>query len=260
MRKLFLIPLFFVFNPCTLLLKAENFKLYLKDGSFQMVREYKVEGDRVRFYDVDRSDWEEVPLTLVDLKRTKAETSEMKAVLNKEEQAEADEQAAARANHAEIMKIPQDPGVYQLENGQLRIFPLGESTIHNSRGRNVLKMLSPVPLISGKSTLELTGEHSPNIVADSSPEFFLQLANFESFGMIRLEPLKGFRIVEHITIEPITKETTEQRDSVQIFTKQLTDNGLFKIWPQDPLPQGEYAVVEYTEGKVNPQVWDFRIQ
>ena len=47
---------------------------------------------------------------------------------------------------------------------------------------------------------------------------------------------------------------------VQVFTKQLSDNGLYKIWPQDPLEKGEYAVIEYTEGKVNPQIWDFRIQ
>jgi hypothetical protein len=52
----------------------------------------------------------------------------------------------------------------------------------------------------------------------------------------------------------------EERTLVQTFTKQLSDNGLYKIWPQDSLPQGEYAVVEYTDGKVNMQVWDFRIQ
>jgi len=259
MRKLlFFVPL--VIAVCIPPLKAANFKLYMKDGSYQLVREYKVDGDRVRFYAVERSEWEEVPLTLVDLKHTQANADEAKAVQEKAEQADADERDAAREEHAEMMKIPRDPGVYQLENGQLRVFPLGESSIRNSKGRNVLKALSPVPLIPGKSTLELTGEHSPNIVKDASPEFFIQLANFESFGIIRLEPQKGFRIIEQITIEPITKEMEEKRDTVQVFTKQLTDNGLFKIWAQDPLPQGEYAVIEYMEGKVNPQVWDFRIQ
>ncbi len=34
---------------------------------------------------------------------------------------------------------------------------------------------------------------------------------------------------------------------------------LFKIWPEKDLEPGEYAVVEYTEGKVNPQIWDFGI-
>jgi len=35
------------------------------------------------------------------------------------------------------------------------------------------------------------------------------------------------------------------------------DSDLYKIWPTKPLEPGEYAVVEYTDGKVNIQVWDF---
>ncbi len=43
---------------------------------------------------------------------------------------------------------------------------------------------------------------------------------------------------------------------METFRKQVGD-GLFKIWPEKPIEPGEYAVVEYTEGKVNMQVWDF---
>ena len=55
---------------------AANFKLYLKDGTYQIVREYKVQSDRIRYYSVERSDWEEIPSELVDLKRTESEASE----------------------------------------------------------------------------------------------------------------------------------------------------------------------------------------
>jgi hypothetical protein len=58
----------------------------------------------------------------------------------------------------------------------------------------------------------------------------------------------------------VTKESAEARDLVPTFTKQLSENGLYKIWPQDPLGKGEYAIVEYTEGKINTQIWDFRIE
>ena len=78
----------------------------------------------------------------------------------------------------------------------------------------------------------------------------------ERFGIIRLNPAKGVRIVERLTIMPVTKETIEEQDQVEIFRQQV-DDGLYKIWPTKPIEPGEYAVVEYTEGKVNVQVWDF---
>lgn len=241
-------------------LSAANFKLYLKDGSFQLVREYQVEGDRVRYYSVDRSDWEELPANLVDLKRTDAETGARKTALEKLQREDEEEKEAAREERQEILKIPRDPGVYRLEDGKLRIFNAAEATLHNSKGRKVLKVLSPIPLVPGKSTLEIPGEHATEAVKDNSPEFYIQLSEFESFGIVKLRAEKGMRIVERITVEPITKENTEERDKVEIFTKQLSDNGLYKIWPQDPLERGEYAVVEYTEGKINIQTWDFHIE
>lgn len=241
-------------------LSAANFKLYLKNGDYQLVREYMVEGDRVKYYSVDRSDWEEIPTALVDLKRTDAETGARKSSLEIREKEDEEEKAAAREIRQEILKIPRDPGTYRLEDDQLRVFKAAEGSVHNAKGRNVLRALSPIPLIPGKATLEIPGERSSEVVKDHEPEFFLQLSEFESFAMVKLTPQKGVRIVEHITIEPVTKETAEMRDLVPTFTKQLSENGLYKIWPQDPLEKGEYAVVEYTEGKINTQIWDFRIE
>jgi hypothetical protein len=255
LRKLLLTLLVF-----SVTLTAANFKLYLKDGNYQLVREYKVDGDRLQYYSVDRSDWEEIPVDLVDLKRTEAETGARQETLEVQQREADDEKAAAREIRQEILKIPRDPGVYRLEEGQLRVFNAAEVSVRNAKGRNVLKALSPVPLIPGKATLETPGEHAREVVKDNSPEFFLQLSEFNSFGMVKLTPQKGVRIVERITVEAVTKENTEQRDMVPIFTKQLSENGLDKIWPQDPLEKGEYAVIEYTEGKINTQVWDFRIE
>jgi hypothetical protein len=255
MRKVLLVLFVFV-----LTLSAANFKLYLKDGSFQLVREYKIDGDRVQYYSVDRSDWEEIPAGLVDLKRTDAETGARKNALEAQQKAEDEEKAAAREERQQILKIPRDPGVYQLDDGKLRVFKAAEVTIHNGKGRSVLRVLTGVPFITGKSTLEIPGEHSSEVVKDGSPEFFLQLSEMESFGMIKLTPQKDVRIVEHITYQPVTKESTEERAKVDVFTKELSDNGLYKIWPQDTLEKGEYALVEYTEGKVNIQTWDFRVE
>ncbi len=41
-------------------------KLVLKDGTFQMVRSYEKNGDRVRYFSLERGGWEEIPASLVD--------------------------------------------------------------------------------------------------------------------------------------------------------------------------------------------------
>ena len=84
-------------------LAAASLRLYLTDGSFHVVREYKVEGDRVRFYSLERSQWEEIPVALVDIKRTESEVSERKAALEQEAKILSAEDKAERALQDEII-------------------------------------------------------------------------------------------------------------------------------------------------------------
>jgi hypothetical protein len=249
----------FVLLAFALALTAANVKLYMKDGGYQLVKEYQLEGDRVKFYSVERSEWEEMPAALVDLRRTDTEAAAKKEVLDRHAKEISEEDAAAAELRKEIMKIPRDPGVYTVEGDQLRIFKLADASVHDNKRRTVLKYLSPVPMVAGKSTLETPNERSQNIVTESRPEFYLQLSMEDSFAIVKLMPQKGFRIVERITVQPVVNAIEEDRDVVPAFTKQLTESGLYKIWPQDSLPVGEYAVIEYNEGKVDARIWDFRI-
>lgn len=244
----------------TLSLAAANLKLYTTDGEYQVVREYHVEGDRVRFYSVDRSDWEEVPASVVDLKRTEAESAAKKEVVDRRAKAFDEEAEAARAEREELAKIPQDSGVYRVENGELRTFKVADLISHTPKGNTALRIISPIPIVAGKVTVEVAGEHSASTVHENRPEFYFQLDSQQSFGMIRLTPQKGIRIVEHMEIVPISKEIVEDRDSVQIFTKQLPGENFYKVWPQEPLAAGEYALIEYLEGKGELRVWDFTIE
>jgi hypothetical protein len=50
---------------------ARNHRLILKDGSFQAVRQYQVVGDRVKYLSLDRGEWEELPVSLVDWDATR---------------------------------------------------------------------------------------------------------------------------------------------------------------------------------------------
>lgn len=239
---------------------AANIKLYLKDGGFHLVREYKVEADRVSFYSVERSQWEEIPLDLVDLKRTESETAGRQAQLAEENKIVAEEEQAQREVRAEVSKIPRDPGVYIVEDKVVTPIKVAESKVHTKKGRTVLQVLSPIPAVTGKATLELDGIHSQTILGNPEQEFYIQMSAEETFGIVKLTPEKGIRIVEKITIIPVTKEVVEEPIEVQVFRKQMTQDGLYKLWPMEPMAAGEYAVVEYTPGKTNMQVWDFAIK
>jgi hypothetical protein len=234
MRKYLLAFLLLVFTAW-----AANLKLYLKDGSYHIVREYQVQSGRVHFYSVERSQWEDIPLDLVDLKRTEAEAAERQARVEKDSQAVAEEEKAERDLARETSRIPQDPGVYWLEGNQARVVKIAQSTIHTNKGRSILKALSPIPIVPGKGTLELEGAHSPNVFTNREQELYIQLSETERFG--------------------IAKQVIEEPTLVETFQTQLAD-GLYKIWPKQPFEPGEYAVVEYTEGKLNIQIWDFAIQ
>ncbi|HVN03403.1 MAG TPA: hypothetical protein VMT86_03235, partial [Bryobacteraceae bacterium] len=198
---------------------AANIRLYLRDGTYQLAREYQVESDRVKFYSVERSQWEEIPLDLVDLKRTKSEQGERQAEIAEEAKIISAEEKVQREVREEISKIPQDPGVYYVENGAVKAIKAAESKVHTDKGRNVLKVLSPIPMVSGKAVLELDGEHSQNILTNPEQEFYIQLSADERFGIIKLTPQRGIRIVEKMTTVPITKEIIEEPIEVQVFTK-----------------------------------------
>jgi hypothetical protein len=238
---------------------AANLKLYLKDGGFQLVREYQVQADRVHFYSVERSQWEDIPLDLVDLKRTEGEAADRQATLEKEAKVVAEEEKVEREMKREVSRIPQDPGVYWLEGKETKILKVAESSVHTNKGRSVLAKLAPIPVVSGKGTVELSGTHSANVFTNPEQELFIQLSDTERFGIARLTPKGAVRIVENLTFVPVTKDVVEEPVMVDIFQKQLAD-GLYKIWPKEALAAGEYAVVQYTAGKLNMQVWDFAIQ
>ena len=240
----------------TLFATAATIKLYLNDGSYQLVREYKTEDDRVKYYSSERGEWEEIPLSLVDIPKTESEIKSHEQAIHEEAAAQAAEEKAERESRKEVEKVPVEQGVYLVEGDSLKPIKVAEAKIVNNNRRSVLKVLSPLPVVTGKQWLEIDGPHSSNITTNPRQEFYIRLAQDERFGIVRMGEHKGNRVIEKLTIIPVTKEVVEEPDLVETFRRQVAD-GLFKIWPEKDLTAGEYAVVEYTEGKVNVQTWDF---
>lgn len=240
---------------------AGTFRLYLKDGTYQLASEYKVLKDRVSYLSADRGEWEDLPLEMVDLDRTKKESAQHEADLKADAKAQAEEDEALRHATKEVEEIPAAPGVYYIHGDKLEAIKVGESKIVNDKRRQVWKVLSPIPMVAGKATFEISGNSSPTAIDNPRPEFFFRLSDFERFGIVKLTPTKkDTRIVENINIVPVTKEIDQQVQEVASFKKQEGDN-VYRIWPEKDMEPGEYALIEYTEGldHINTQVWDFRI-
>ena len=233
-------------------------RLYLKDGTYQLVREYQVLQDRVKYLSADRGEWEEIPLELVDLDRTKKEVADHEETLHKQATDDNAEDAAILAHWQEIGKIPPESGVYYIHGAMLEPLKIAEVKVVTDKTRAVLKILSPVPLVTGKSTLEVDGAISQFRVSEDRPQFYFRMNNPENLAIIKMGGKKNLRVVENVTKLDITGEVTETRQKVETFTKLIGDQ-LYQIWPEKPLAAGEYAVIEYSEGAVNAQVWDFGV-
>jgi len=225
---------------------AANIRLYLKDGGYHLVREYQVQADRVRYYSVERGDWEEIPLDLVDLQRTEKEAAARQEELARDSKALTEEHAAERALEKETSRIPQDPGVYWLDGDQTRTMKAIVSQVHINKKRQVLKV---------------DGTHAATVFTNPEQEFYIQLSEPERFAIAKLTVKGNVRIVENLVYLPVDNYVEETPTLVDTLQREMDPStALYKIWPKNPLPEGEYAVIEYTPNAMNTQVWDFAIQ
>ncbi len=170
-----------------------NHRLILKDGSYQIVREYQVVGDRVRYMSLERGgDWEELPYNLVDWDATRKweqnhsgpyESAEgaspaMKEAedIDKEEAAARDEMKARMPEVAKGLELPDQDGVFVLDTyqGTPELVELVPSDLSlNQKNRKGLATLNP--LAGEKATVELPGAHAKVHLHVNDPAIYLSL-------------------------------------------------------------------------------------
>src|SRR5208282_2652295 len=104
-------------------------RLILKDGSYQLVTQYEVKGDRVRYKSAERDEWEELPSALVDWPATEKYQKDRAtsaipeaAAIDKEKDSETEADRAAEESHrpqvAPGLRLPEDDGIFLLDNFQ----------------------------------------------------------------------------------------------------------------------------------------------
>lgn len=238
------------------LLPAASQRLYLTDGSHHVVREYQVMEDRVRFYSVERSAWEEIPLDLIDLKKTRSVNQVAEAEQEREQKMIDAEDAVERKMRKEAQGIPPEVGVYLYEEGKLRTFPVAELEVEADRKRAILKAINPLPMTAGKHYVEAKGPHSANVINVARPEFYFRLERYQMFGFVKLTPHKENRTVQIWETIPVSKEVIETMENVEDFRREAGPL-LYQIWPRTGLEPGEYALITYSPGESNVRAWDF---
>lgn len=168
-----------------------NHRLILKDGSYQLVREYQIVGDRVRYLSEERSDWEELPTSLVDWDATRRweqahaqdqdqENSpgmEEAADVDREEAEARDEQRARTPTVAPGLNLPDEDGVFVLDTyrgtPELVQLPATDMSL-NRREKNGLGILNPRAGMT--AAMELQGAHSRIHLHVDDPAIYLSLA------------------------------------------------------------------------------------
>ena len=149
---------------------ATHPRLILKDGSYQSVVKYEVQGDRVHYLSAERYEWEDIPSSLIDWDATKkyeADLSSGKLRKPREETPEEkEEREKEEANSPQIapgLHLPGSGGVFLFDQYQgkpeLAEIVQNGSELNKNSGKSVLRSTIN-PLASSKQSFELKGEHA----------------------------------------------------------------------------------------------------
>jgi len=242
-------------------------KLYLKDGTFQVVKSYEVKGDRVRFYSVERSDWEEVPLALVDFEATERARREEQAV-EKQQEAEArkidkerfEKPEAAGVEIAPGVRLPGDEGVFAYDGQRVVRMIQSSGEVVSDRKRAALLLALPGPLLKNRAYVVLPGPAAAVRVMSTEPVFYVQASNGlgAKLELVTVKPRNESRQVERVEWRAGITKPAELRAAVSLERSEIAP-GVFKLTLARPLDPGEYALAELVQKKLNLDLWDFGI-
>lgn len=258
-------------------------RLILKDGSYQLATKWELKGARVRYYSAERYMWEELPKDLVDWEATEkwekekgGRTRELQQ-LSAEEEEERRRELEKTPEVAPGLRLPREEGVFLLDpyQGEVALVELVQEggEINAERGKNMLRAAIN-PFGSMKQSIELKGTKARVQAHSTQPVFFVNVpfdpsvADEEGgpksadapgrYRIVRVRVRKDARVVGNLKIK-FTGKVTQEGNWVPA-REQPVSGGWVKVTPEQPLPPGEYALVEMLGPReMNLYVWDFGV-
>ncbi|HKV25010.1 MAG TPA: hypothetical protein VJN93_10510 [Candidatus Acidoferrum sp.] len=260
-------------------------RLVLKDGSYQLVRDYEKTGDRVRYYSIERDQWEVIPTAMVDWDATKkAEESESKSaaalvekvhIQESANKAEAPVDVDASLLVAPGIFLPDGEGMFAFEGKSIK--PLKQvGALEKTDKKTVLKqILTPIPIVPSKRNIELEGTRAAVRLRSATPEFYLRELpadpnqdtalwttsrrgdNGPDVTLVRARVKGHKRLLESIQ-SMFGEQVGEVRADVAVQRWEVAPD-VFRFTLSAPLPPGEYALAEILPDGLNLYVWDFGV-
>ena len=255
-------------------------RLILMDGSYEAISQYRIEGDRVRYFSTERSAWEELPCSMVDWTATReyaarafSETSERVGDSLDKAAAERRDEEARAPMVAPGLRLPSPEGIFLLDSYQgkpeLNRLVQSGADLNKNTGSNILRSVIN-PISGSRQTVELKGLNAriqshvpiPSIYFAIDAADPLMVYNSETakdhLRIVRCGKKKGNRIVATFSIA-IYGKVKQQAQFVEAKVEPVS-NYWVKVTPAAPLKTDEYALVELDEkGSMNLFVWDFGV-
>jgi hypothetical protein len=259
-------------------------KLVLKDGTFQLVRDYRRNGERVRYLSAERGDWEEIPAAMVDWAATeqaaKAEEAEEDALAKKihaQEQAQKIETVMdvdASLQVAPGVFLPPGEGMFLIDGKSVKPLEQAGSQVKTDKKQFLKQVLSPIPIVPSKRNVEIPGNRASIRVSGGQAEFYLREAppdpdrttpivkssrpgeSGPEVELVRATVKGNKRQLE--SIRSLFGEQEEKRNSISIQRWEIAPT-VYRFTLSEPLPPGEYALAEILPDGMNLFVWDFGV-
>ena len=260
-------------------------KLVLKDGSFQLVRDYQRSGERVRYLSAERGDWEEIPAAMVDWDATanaaaaqQAEEDALAKKLYAQEQAQRIETVMdvdASLQVAPGVFLPPGEGMFLIDGKSVKSLEQAGSQIKTDKKQFLKQVLSPIPIVPSKQNVQIPGSRATIRVTNAQAEFYLREAppDPDRTTPIVKSSRPGESGPEVELVRATVKGNKRQLESIRrLFGEQLEEKRntisiqrweiaptVFRFTLSEPLPPGEYALAEILPDGMNLYVWDFGV-
>jgi len=260
-------------------------RLVLKDGSYQLVRNYEKNGERVRYFSVERDAWEEIPASMVDWDATKkAEAADEKTTSALLEKARIQEAATKAETPVDVdaslmvapgVFLPDGEGMFAIEGKSVKRLEQAGSQVKTDKKTVLKQILSPIPIVPSKHNIEIPGARAAVRLTNAAPEFYLrepapdpdqdstvlrssrQGADGPDVALVRAKVKGNKRMLESIQ-SLFGQELSQDRVEIAIQRWEVAPD-IYRFTLSAPLPPGEYALAEILQDGLNLYVWDFGV-